>query len=216
MVAAAELALALLIFVLVNFLHVIPFSETPWILLLGWLSLRARGRGWRSLGLVKPASWRQTLLVAAATAVVLQVLSIFVIEPVVTRISGQPLDLSRFAPLVGNVKLALVGLAVVWTLAAFGEELAYRGFVLNRAADLGQGSARAWAIALVAISVLFGLGHISQGPVGVVDSTVSGLAFGGVYLALGRNLWAPILAHGLTDTAAVLLVFLDLVPAVHR
>jgi uncharacterized protein len=104
---------------------------------------------------------------------------------------------------------------VIWTLAALGEELAYRGYLLNRVAELAGGGRTAWLASLCGVAVLFGLGHLYQGLTGVVDSTVSGLVFGGLYLASGRNLWVPILTHGLTDTIALVLVFFDLVPGVH-
>jgi membrane protease YdiL (CAAX protease family) len=41
----------------------------------------------------------------------------------------------------------------------------------------------------------------------VIDSAYSGLVLGSVYLLTGRNLWACILAHGISDTVAVLAIF---------
>ncbi len=52
-------------------------------------------------------------------------------------------------------------------------------------------------------AVLFGYGHYYKGPAGMVDSGVAGLILGIAYLAAGRNLWAPILAHGIIDTVGV-------------
>jgi membrane protease YdiL (CAAX protease family) len=40
-------------------------------------------------------------------------------------------------------------LAIVWTFAAFGEEMGYRGYLLTRAADLGNRTAWAYWIALI-------------------------------------------------------------------
>jgi len=60
------------------------------------------------------------------------------------------------------------------------------------------------------VAVLFGFGHYYKGPAGVLDSTYSGLVLGGAYLLSGRNLWAPILAHGISDTFAVVVLFLGL------
>jgi membrane protease YdiL (CAAX protease family) len=37
-------------------------------------------------------------------------------------------------------KLALRNLAMVWIFAGFGEEIGYRGYLLTRAADLGNRS----------------------------------------------------------------------------
>jgi hypothetical protein len=216
LIASGELALAIVLFLAVNIFHVLPVSEAVWILLLGWVSLRIRGMGWRAVGLVRPARWGRAILIALVAAVVLQVLSTYVTEPIIASITGAATDLSRFRQFVGNPRLLLVGLAVVWTLAAFGEELTCRGYILNRVADLGNRRPSAWIIGLASVSVLFGVGHLYQGPTGVVDTTISGLLLGGLYLIFDRNLWIPILTHGFTDTIALLLVFFDLVPGVYR
>jgi uncharacterized protein len=205
--ALAELLGAAALVVGANVFDWVPISETPWLVALGWLSLRRRGRTWRSLGLRQPDRWITAVGTALVAAVALQSLSELVIEP----LTGRP-DLSDFQPLVGNLPASLGMLALVWTIAAFGEEMAYRGYVLERAATLGGRSASAYAIAMVVVSLLFGLGHLYQGWAGVVGSTVSGLAFGLLYLRAERNLWVPILAHGFTDTIGLALIYFGLAP----
>jgi hypothetical protein len=209
--AAAELLLAGALVIGANLLDVVPISETPWLVVIGWLSLRLRGLGWRDLGLRRPESWVVIVLTALLAAVALQLFSEFVSTPIIERLTGERPDLSGFRPLVGNLPLTLAMFAAIWVLAAFGEELAYRGYVLERAATLGKRSPRAYLVAMVGVSLLFGLGHFYQGVAGMADSTVSGLLFGGLYLAGGRNLWLPILAHGFSDTIALGLVYLGLV-----
>lgn len=206
--ATVEILLVLLITAGHRVFHVIPVDETLPILALGWLSLWLRGVGWKGVGLTRPASWKRTVAIGVATGVFLQVLSEWVTEPLIERITGQVADVSDFRPLVGNVKLLLLYFVVVWTLAAFGEEMAYRGYLLNRAADLGRGGALARAAGLIFVTVLFGFGHSSQGLAGMIDSGIHGLILGIVYLASGRNLWTSILAHGTTDTVALGMVFL--------
>lgn len=205
--AAAELLLAAALVAGANLADVVPISETPWLVALGWLSLRRRGLGWRAVGFRRPNRWATTIAIALAAAVALQLVSEFVIEPM----TGRP-DLSDFQPLVGNLPAVLGMLALVWTLAAFGEELAYRGYVLERAAALGRHAPAAYLTAVVAVSALFGLGHAYQGPAGVIGSAMSGLLFGLLYLAAGRNLWLPILAHGLSDTLALGVIYFGLAP----
>ena len=56
-------------------------------------------------------------------------------------------------------------------------------------------------------SVLFGVGHVYQGVSGVVAAALGGLVYGSLYLWTGRNLWAPIIAHGVFDTTAFVLIF---------
>jgi hypothetical protein len=105
-------------------------------------------------------------------------------------------------------EFAVRNLAIVWVFAGFGEELAYRGYLLTRAADLGNRSKIAYVAAILYVAVLFGFGHVYKGPAGVKDSTYSSLVLGGVYLFSDRNLWAAILAYGLSDTFAALVVFM--------
>jgi membrane protease YdiL (CAAX protease family) len=66
----------------------------------------------------------------------------------------------------------------------------------------------AYAVAMCYVALLFGFGHYYKGPAGVADSTYSGLVLGGAYLLTGRNLWTAILAHGISDTFAILVVFM--------
>jgi hypothetical protein len=61
---------------------------------------------------------------------------------------------------------------------------------------------------VVFVAVRFGIGHSYKGPAGIVDSGMAGLILGAAFLLSGRNLWAPILAHGLIDTFGVTAEFL--------
>jgi uncharacterized protein len=204
-IAAAEVALAACVVVGHNVFRAVP-NEVPILILVGLASIMIRRQSPRSIGFVRPSSWRGTILVAAATAVALQLVSTYVTEPLVTQFTHRPEDLSEFRPLVGNLKLALVLLAVVWTFAAFGEELVYRGYILTRMADTAGRSPRAWAFSILGSAALFGIGHYYQGPTGMVDSGVTGVVLGTLYVRSGGNLWATILTHGLTDTIAIALI----------
>jgi len=64
----------------------------------------------------------------------------------------------------------------------------------------GKETKIAWVIALVSSAVIFGLVHSQQGPGGMFKVGAIGLVFGLSYLAVGRNLWPLILAHGLLDS----------------
>ncbi|MGH8174474.1 MAG: CPBP family intramembrane glutamic endopeptidase, partial [Rhodanobacteraceae bacterium] len=98
-------------------------------------------------------------------------------------------------------------LGLVWTFAAFGEEISYRGYLLTRAADLGKRSTLAYWIGIVFVSILFGYGHYYKGPSGIIDSGIAGLILGAAYMASGRNLWTSILAHGFIDTFGVVALY---------
>jgi membrane protease YdiL (CAAX protease family) len=207
-------AFELLLFALVLLGHdvfrwrAVPVGEVIPFFFVGWFSLWRRGMGWKDLGLRRPSSWTRTLLLAMAAGLALQAISTYVTEPVMLHVFHQHEDLSEFRQLVGNWKLALLALLVVWTLAAFGEEMVFRGYVFGRIADL-TGTKVA---AVLLTTILFGFGHYYQGWAGVVDSCISGLTLALLYARTG-NLWLPILAHGLTDTFGLLLVVSNQVPS---
>ena len=131
----------------------------------------------------------------------------FLIEPVTGFFWPKPTPPALANEITGNVKIAVVALLLVWTFAAFGEEIAYRGYLLTRAADIGRRSAAAYWIGIVLVSILFGYGHYYKGASGVIDSGVAGLILGTAYMLAGRNLWASILAHGFIDTFGVIDAF---------
>lgn len=191
-----------------NVFHILP-NEVPILVVLGWISLHWRDGGWKAVGLKRPSSWWRTVLLAIGAAVVLQVGSEVAVGPLAHRFWPEPEHISQALTSAGlGWKQALGALLLIWTFAAFGEELAYRGYLLTRAADvLGRTNAGYFA-SMIVIAILFGFGHYYKGPAGVLDSTYSGLVLGGAYLLSGRNLWAPILAHGISDTFAVVVLFL--------
>ena len=206
-----ELCVGSLIVIGHNVFRVLP-NEVLILFVIGWVSLRLRDGGWKAVGLTRPKSWRRTIIIALITAVVLQLISEYVVMPIVTYWMHTRPDLSGFKPLVGNLKPALLMLALIWTFAAFGEEMVYRGYLLTRAADLGGRTSAAYWLGLAYITVLFGFGHYYQGAAGVADTSVTSALFGSVYLLSGRNLWVAILAHGFSNTIAIALVYFNLVP----
>ncbi|HET9802500.1 MAG TPA: CPBP family intramembrane glutamic endopeptidase, partial [Candidatus Acidoferrum sp.] len=154
-----------------------------------------------------PGSWRRILLIALVAAALRILLGQLVIEPVTGFFWPKPTAPALANEITGNVKIALFALLLVWAFAAFGEEIAYRGYLLTRAADIGKRSTAAYWIGIVLVSVLFGYGHYYKGASGVIDSGVAGLILGIAYMLAGRNLWASIFAHGFIDTFGIIDAF---------
>ncbi len=189
-----------------NVYHVIP-NEVPILFVIGLISLRVRDGGWGVIGLRWPISWRRTVLIALAAAATRILLSSFVVDPLTARFWPAPVGPSGFDEITGHWLVALSWLLIIWTFAAFGEEISYRGYLVTRAADVGARSKAAYWVGVLLVSVLFGYGHYYKGPAGVVDSGMAGLVLGTAYLLSGRNLWVCILAHGFIDTFGVVALF---------
>jgi membrane protease YdiL (CAAX protease family) len=167
-----------------------------------WAASRLRGVGWGDFGLARPKSWGRTLLISLCVALAVFAAVKVIINPVIGAFPNlQPRDMSRVAPLEGSLPNLIANLVGMYITAAFLEELLWRGYLIERLLDLvGKRSKLAWAIALLGSAAIFGLVHIDQGLAGMFKIGAVGLVFGLSYLAVGRNLWPLIIAHGLIDT----------------
>jgi membrane protease YdiL (CAAX protease family) len=197
-----------------DFKHRIFFSKVPWLFLMAWISLRLRGLGWRDVGLVRPANWRRVIVVGILGGIGMELVELFLTQPLLVKLFHKMPNLSELDGLRGSWKLLLLGLALTWTLAALGEEMVYRGYLMNRVAGLFRNPKFAWTISLIIVSFLFGLGHIDQGITGQVENMIDGALLGVIFLATGCNLWATVIAHGLTDTIDLVLLYLGKYPGV--
>ncbi len=170
-----------------------------------WL-LRREGRGWAAYGMLRSPNWaRSTGLALALVLVTLVVVA--ALRFALAGVGAEPPDYSRFSAIRGNLELLTFTLGAAWITAAFGEEMLVRGFLMNRLAAAWGGSAAGWGAALISSSFFFGLAHFYQGPSGMLLTGVIGILFGGVYLAVGRNLWVTVLAHGAVDTISLVALY---------
>ena len=191
---------------------IVPLALLSMVIALSmvWGLLWLRRSSWREFGLRRPKSWTRTSLLAIGGVVTIHILVGRILSPLVIELTNQPVDISRFDSLRGNLTALISGLIIVWTLAAFGEEMIFRGFLLNRIAGLFKNKNTGWISALVITSILFGMGHFYQGISGVVLTGIVGVIYAVAYLIDRSNLWTPILIHGLYDTSAFLIIFFNL------
>jgi hypothetical protein len=142
----------------------------------------------------------------------MELLAVWVTTPMISGMLGTEPDHGALKAIRGNVKLLLIFLALSWTLAAFGEEVCFRGFLMERLARLFGNSRAAWLAGLLLSSALFGWGHTEQGVSGWLQEGLSGSLLGILFLATGRNLTVPIVAHGVSNTLAFVLIYFDRYP----
>ncbi|HTD29600.1 MAG TPA: hypothetical protein VK660_09450, partial [Xanthomonadaceae bacterium] len=126
-----------------NVWHIVP-NEVPILFVLGLVSTRVREGGWAALGIRRPKSWPKTVLLAMTAAAVRLLLGGFVIDPLTARFWPPQIAPTGTDEIVHNPTAALLALLIVWTFAAFGEEISYRGYLTKRAADVGSGTRLAW------------------------------------------------------------------------
>jgi membrane protease YdiL (CAAX protease family) len=174
--------------------------------------LKLRGSSWRQIGLARPQSWKRTILIGIGVLVALIIMNI-VLQVVAINLPGAevaPIDQSRFNPLEGNLAIFLLFVLLSWTTIAFGEEMFYRAFLITKLGEVFPGSKLGTVLVLLVSSTIFGLVHLVEGPLGVMNTFAMGLILGAVYLRSGRNLWVTIIAHGLANSIRFLFLFLGM------
>lgn len=184
-----------------------PHTILPFVFF-AWLSLWLRGKSWYELGLRKPANLPLTILVGVSLAVGAALAGSLVISPLFARLTGGEPGTAAYQFLRNNW-LAWLGLIVlIWPLAAVMEEMVYRGYFLNRVADM-LGQTRVGRIGgLLTSSLVFTLSHGQYTVRFLVTSLITGVLEGSMYLVWKRNLWMPIILHGMADTITLTPVFL--------
>ena len=176
-----------------------------------WLWLRREGRAAEvfDLGTPPPGGWGRALKWTVGTTVA--IIAIFMLgAPLVEALGLETPDASFVLDFVTEspAMFALWIVGVAWLAAGLGEELMYRGFLMDRLERL-SGVGRSTALVLVLQAVLFGLPHGYQGAGGMVLTGTIGLLLGWVRLRFGGNLVVAVLAHAAVDTIMMSLAYAE-------
>jgi hypothetical protein len=182
------------------------FIPTLVILGLMLVSMFIRRQRITDMGFKRPASWLGMAGFAFGMAVFMQLFDIGVVMPIMNRLTDETIDYSNFTNLQGNLGQLLLLLAFSWTLAAVGEELAYRGYLQKVLGDLFGSNMMGVLLTVGISSMLFGLAHTEQGLTGVIVTTIDALFFSWLKRKF-NNLWAAILAHGFYNTIGLVVFY---------
>ena len=201
--------------VVADALGYLPITQTiylvPFIAIRLWL-LR---EPWSTIGWsLDQQNWKKHLVYGVVFGLLMETLATWGTTPFISSIFGQEPDLSSFKDIEGNLPLLLIFLGLSWTIAALGEEICFRGFLMQRLAKLLGENITAWILAWVLSSILFGWGHTEQGVSGWIQEGLNGLWLGGLFLLFNKNLLTPIIAHGVSNTFAFLLIYWGQYPGV--
>ena len=188
----------------------IPVVETDWLNFLEvltailWMRMKKIPLSRVGLGAFQPS---RTLFLWVIGIMAVDSVAVGIAALVLTSAFGEAPQVARFADLPGNLPLLLTLLPVAWLIAAFGEEIFFRGFLMTTIAEVLGGSRVAWILAVIAQAVAFGLIHAYQGPAQAISIGIGGAVYGAAFLLSKRNLWPLILVHGVNDTLGLILLY---------
>lgn len=164
--------------------------------------LARRGQSWAGIKMVPLSSSDGTrALLAFAACWGANLLFIYVLY------GASPQVVEAHTERLGFIARQLAGgmpfpvLVVMLAFVGVYEEVFARGLLLDRCRSLLRGT---WAPVL-ASSLLFGLGHLYQGWIGVAQTTLIGVVLALAVIRWG-TLWPAIIAHALLDISSMLFV----------
>lgn len=128
------------------------------------------------------------------------------IMPIQNHLLHDTRNVSAFASLKGDLPNLLFFLAAGWTIAAIGEELAFRGFFQNRIISLFANEKTGIVAAVTVTVVLFGLIHAEQGIIGMIVTAIDGVFFSVVRYRY-KSIWASVLVHGFMNSIGFIVFF---------
>ena len=169
---------------------------TQWTLtaLCAWV-LSRRQLNIADLGLLKPGpawSW----ILAGVLATMLATATIIAVRSIRAGHSDMPGHLLHVARILPNNILERIGFTPVAFTAGTCEETLYRGFLTFAFYQAYPSMILALALSTVA----FGIGHLYQGPRGIISTMALGLVLAALYWGSG-SLWPGIALHAVVDLA---------------
>ncbi len=193
--------------VVADALGLVPLTQTVALVPFVWIVLRLRQEAWKAIGFDWPSRPARSVSIGVAAGILLELLATYGTTPQISALFGVEPDNSGLKAIQGRPAMLLLFLGLNWTLAAFGEEICFRGFLMKRLAQVFGGSPAAWWGGLILSSLVFGWSHTEQGVSGWVQEGLSGFLLGALFLVSGRNLTIPIVAHGVSNTLAFILIY---------
>jgi len=201
--------------VFLDSIKILPISQTIYLLPLIWVTMKIQKETRDKIGFtITQSSLGKSILVGIFLGIILELFSTYFTTPLFSNFFGIQPNLIHFQMVKGNCMLLIFFILLSWILAAFGEEICFRGFFMNRMANLLGQKKFAWTLSLIFSSVLFGWSHTEQGITGWIQEGLNGLFLGIIFLASGKNLTIPIIIHGVSNTIAFVLIYFGKYPGI--
>lgn len=178
-------------------------------LLIIFLQLASQEKSLKEIGFIAPENWLNTILSGLGFGILIQALSVTLIEPISEKITRQKHDHSLINAVKGNWKIYLLWLMMVWFLVAIIEEAIFRGYFIVGLTTIMENKIIGNLVSILFSSFLFGLSHGYQNRSGVMSTGIVGFILGIIFISNDYNLWLVIFTHGFIDTAGISLIALD-------
>ena len=170
-----------------------------------------KGKPFSALGFQREKfTFKNIFVLAPLVALVLFAFYVFALVPGITKLTGAPIDYSNFDQLIGNLPACLIGLVLVWSATAFGEEIIFRGYFMRQFVKFFGESKVSIVFNIVIFACFFGFMHSQQGITGQLVTGIVGALLALIFYLRKYDLWFIIAVHGFFDTIALICIYFGL------
>jgi len=174
---------------------------------MAFITFWAKHWDWNYFGISKP-NWIKSMGYGLLYAVAIYIGIDIMIQPFFEIYFGE-IDLTSLNGIRGDFLSYLIFIIFMWIVAAIGEEFLYRGYIQKRLAVLLGATNKAWFLAIILTSVMFGFAHLYQGTSGVITTGIISLIFGFIFYRNQNNLTLAMFTHGFYDVIGITLIYLN-------
>ena len=185
------------------------FSYALIIILVVWRVLKYQGESFQDLGFSFKNFPKQSLWVGTFAAVLILSFMQLVFFPILEKfVTFDEIDVGLYSFIQEN-KIQFITMVVMgWIVGGVYEEIVFHGFIFTRLEKMLP-SHYATKISFVLTVFIFGAYHYQLGRAGMINATLVGIVYLGLYVYFKRNLWYSVICHGVYNTIVMTLIYLD-------
>lgn len=161
-------------------------------------SLRKRNSSWSSMGFCWPANWTRAIASIVLCVVTIGLVFNFIIQPLFPHGANSISKGTETSLYEMLFQLIIIGIGT----AAIGEELLFRGLILNNINKIIGKNFVGTVVAILLQAFVFAILH--SGVQGMVSAGVIGIILGVFYIISGRNLIVVMIAHAVPDILSII------------
>ncbi len=154
---------------------------------------------------------KNIFILAPLVALGLFIFYFFALVPLITKLTGAPIDYSSFDGLKGNLSASLFTLLIVWATSGFGEEIIFRGYFMRQFVKFFGESKISIFLNIFLVTGFFGFMHSQQGITGQLVTWIIGALIALIFYIRKYDLWFVIAIHGFFNTIALICIYVGLV-----
>jgi len=168
-------------------------------------SMKTRKVKWVDVGFTFADFKIKNIIIGIIVACLYFLLFEYLISPFLNTLFPSA-NLDAIGNIKGDYQKLLLWLITSWTVSAIFEEFIFRGYLLNRLADLFGNNMTAKIITVILAAIPFGFIHAYQGTQGIITAALFGIFQSIIYL-VNKKLTIPMIAHGTFDTIGFIRLF---------